>query len=59
MASISLLGKTFVADSLLHKLNSSVKLVAAIILMVLSLMSQHPLILLLMSLVTLALIKLS
>ncbi|NLC40038.1 MAG: energy-coupling factor transporter transmembrane protein EcfT [Clostridiaceae bacterium] len=59
MASISMLGRTFAADSLLHNLNSSIKLVAAIVFMVLALMSQHPLILLLMSILTLILIKLS
>lgn len=59
MSSISLFGRTFAADSLLHNLNSSVKLVAAIALMVIVLMSQHPLILLLMAILTLVLIKLS
>lgn len=59
MSSISLLGRTFAADSLLHHLNSSVKLVAAIALMVVVLMSQHPYILILMTLLTLLLIKLS
>ncbi|NLC89261.1 MAG: energy-coupling factor transporter transmembrane protein EcfT [Clostridiaceae bacterium] len=59
MASISMLGRTFAADSLLHNMNSSVKLVAAIALMALALMSQHPLVLLLMCILTLILIKLS
>ncbi len=59
MASISMLGRTFAADSYLHNMNSSVKLVAAIALMTLALMSQHPLVLLLMCILTLILIKLS
>ncbi|NLC25508.1 MAG: energy-coupling factor transporter transmembrane protein EcfT [Fastidiosipila sp.] len=59
MSSFSLLGRTFAADSLLHNLNSSIKLVAAIALMVIVLMSQHPLILLIMTVLTLGLIKLS
>jgi energy-coupling factor transport system permease protein len=54
-----MLGRTFAADSLLHNMNSSVKLVAAIALMALALMSQHPLVLLLMCILTLILIKLS
>ena len=59
MSSFSLLGRTFAAGSLLHNLNSSIKLVAAIALMVIVLMSQHPLILLIMTVLTLGLIKLS
>ncbi|MDD2427120.1 MAG: energy-coupling factor transporter transmembrane component T [Eubacteriales bacterium] len=59
MSSLSLLGRTFVADSQLHRMNSSVKLLAAIALMVIVLLSQHPLILLFMTILTLLLIKLS